>query len=228
MSVTFVGVSGDAGVAVQRLGEQSFSVKKDTIEPYIYYPNAQGGIHELGAVVELSAAQITDVLTPYLEKNHRFYVIGPDDECLTSIDGVALDGTCDVTRAYKVKLDSLGSYLVQYVYEDQNGNPKTSHYALNVYDRTAPTIKLVDVSDGDVVKAKINTWVSVAEYSVSDDMTETKDILHDVVVYDPDYIRMTFEEGKFAALKKGDYLVCYYAYDDKGNYATVSYTVHVE
>ena len=228
LSVTLIGVDGDAGITVQRLGSQGFNATSDRIEADIYYENPQRGIHELGEIVELSAAQITDVLSPYLEKNQKFVVTAPNGSYVTSLDGVLLDGTCDVTRSYQIKLESFGDYLVKYIYEDQNGNPRTAHYAINVPERNAPSLTLKDVKDGDLIEVKINTWVKIAEYSVNDDKTATEELLSYVVVYDPDYLRATVQDGKFAALKEGDYLVCYYCYDAEGNYTTVSYTVRVK
>jgi hypothetical protein len=227
LSVTLVGVHGNAGITVQRLASQGFNATSDRIEADIYYENPQGGIHELGEIVELSAAQVTDVLSPYLEKNQKLVVTAPDGSYVTSLDGVLLDGTCDVTRSYQIKLESLGSYLVKYIYEDQNKNSRTAHYAINVPERNAPSITLKDVKDGDLIETGINTWVKIAEYSVKDDKTATGELLSYVVVYDPDYLRATVKDGKFAALKKGDYLVCYYCYDSEGNYTTASYTVRV-
>jgi len=252
LSVTFIGVDGDAGITVQRLGSQGFNATSDRIEADIYYKDSQSGIHEIGEVVNLSAAQITDVLSPYLEKNHKFVVTAPNGSYVTSLDGVLLDGSCDVTRSYQIKLESLGSYLVKYIYEDQNGNPRTSYYGINVPERNKPTIVLEGVNDGDLVKAKTNSWfaslleklfpyfaedlvntkdyswVTVAEYSVSDDLTPAEDLISYVVVYDPDYLQVTIQDGKFAAFKKGEYTVCYYCYDSEGNCNTVSYTVCVD
>jgi hypothetical protein len=225
LSVTLVGVDGDAGFSVQRIGSQGFNTSSDRIEADIYYANPQGGIHQLGEVVELSVAQITDVLSPYLEKNHKFMVTAPDGSYVKSLDGVLLDGTCDVARSYEIKLESLGAYLVKYIYEDQNGNSRTAPYAMNVLERVKPTITLIDRSAGELVETDIDTWVSISDYSVSDNSAD--ELIAYVVVWDPDYLRTTVEDGKFAALKEGDYLVCYYCYDAEGNYSTVSYTVRV-
>ena len=225
LSVTLVGVDGDAGFSVQRIGSQGFNTTSDRIEADIYYPNPQGGIHEIDEVVELSVAEITDVLSPYLMKNHKLIVTAPDGSYVKSLDDVLLDGTCDVTRSYEIKLEHLGSYLVKYVYEDQNGNSRTAHYAINVPERVAPTITLTDRNNGELVEADIDTWVSISDYSVSDNSSD--ELIAYVVVWDPDYLRTTVKSGEFAALKKGDYLVCYYCYDAEGNYSTVSYTVRV-
>ena len=144
------------------------------------------------------------------------------------MDGVLLDGNCDVTRAYEVKLESLGSYLVKYVYEDQNGNSKTVHYGMSVPERNAPTLTLVDVANGAVVKAELNAWVEIAQYTVADDTTATENLHSYVAVFDPDYMYVTVEDGRFGAIKAGDYIVQYYCYDEQGNCASASYIVRVE
>jgi hypothetical protein len=96
---------------------------------------------------------------------------------------------------------------------------------MNVLERVKPTITLIDRSAGELVETDIDTWVSISDYSVSDNSAD--ELIAYVVVWDPDYLRTTVEDGKFAALKEGDYLVCYYCYDAEGNYSTVSYTVRV-
>ena len=227
LSVSFIGVDGDAGIKVQRIGSQGFDATSDRIEADIYYPDSQFGIHELGSVLTLQPAEVTDVLSPYLQKNQKFTVTAPNGSYVTSVDGVLLDGTCDVTRAYQIKIESVGSYLVQYTYEDQSGNVKSSYYGIDVPERNAPVITLDGVEDGAVLRAEINTWVDIAQYSVSDDTTAVEELHAYVAVFDPDYMYVTVENGRFGAIKAGDYIVQYYCYDAEGNCASMSYTVRV-
>lgn len=227
LSVSFIGVDGDAGIKVQRIGSQGFDATSDRIEADIYYPDSQFGIHELGSVLTLQPAEVTDVLSPYLQKNQKFTVTAPNGSYVTSVDGVLLDGTCDVTRAYQIKIESVGSYLVQYTYEDQSGNVKSSYYGIDVPERNAPVITLDGVEDGAVLTAEINTWVDIAQYSVSDDTTAVEELHAYVAVFDPDYMYVTVENGRFGAIKAGDYIVQYYCYDAEGNCASMSYTVRV-
>ena len=227
LSVSFIGVDGDAGIKVQRIGSQGFDATSDRIEADIYYPDSQFGIHELGSVLTLQPAEVTDVLSPYLQKNQKFTVTAPNGSYVTSVDGVLLDGTCDVTRAYQIKIESVGSYLVQYTYEDQSGNVKSSYYGIDVPERNAPVITLDGVEDGAVLTAEINTWVDIAQYSASDDTTAVEELRAYVAVFDPDYMYVTVENGRFGAIKAGDYIVQYYCYDAEGNCASMRYTVRV-
>ena len=230
LSVKLVGVTGDAGIMVSRLGKQSLNsrTKSDSIAATLYVPERKNGIREINSVVELSVAQITDVLSPYCEKNLKLYVTAPNEDYATSIDGVLLNGECDVSKVYRLQLSEYGSYIVQYAYTDQNGKYESTLYAINVPERNAPTLRLKNVEADGVMEVELNTKVKVAEYEASDDVTATSELKTYVHVYAPNYQTAEIDEnGYFNATREGDYIVMYQCYDAEGNCANVSYTVRV-
>ena len=89
-------------------------------------------------------------------------------------------------------------------------------------------LTLSGVENGGVQIVEINTWVEIAGYSVFDDTTATAELHSYVAVFDPNYIQVTLENGKFVADKMGDYKICYYCYDAEGNCTSARYTVRVK
>ncbi|MBR2341044.1 MAG: hypothetical protein IKA72_01370, partial [Clostridia bacterium] len=152
----------------------------------------------------------------------------PDGSFAKSEDGVLLDGTCPVDREYFVKLEEIGFYMVLYTYVDQNGNIATMSYSPIVKDYLGPTIEVDDIDEGEVVTAKLGTDVTIAKYTVSDNVSEVEMIKSYVYVLSPTgFMQKVANGGKFFAEHRGDYEVHYYAYDEVGNYTIYSYTVRV-
>ena len=231
LSVKMIGVNGGAGIAISAVGNQSFTERtiRDVIAPTVYVANLQTGIKNIGDIAVLEPAQVTDVLTPFLEKNLGLTVTGPDGKFVTSLDGTILNGFCDATVKYEIKLEQYGDYIVMYSYTDQNGNNMPIRYAINVPERIKPILTLVGVENNEIVKAEINTKVKVADFNVSDDTTEAADIRSYVYAYAPNYTTVAIDEaGYFNAVLSGDYVVMYTCYDLEGNTTIVSYIVRVE
>lgn len=230
LSLRLVGVEGGAGIAVSAVGKQSLNSRTttDSIAPTVYVENMQKGIRELNSVATLNAAQVTDVLTPYLEKKLSLTVTDPQENFVTSVDGALLDGTCDVTIAHKIKLESYGDYIVTYTYYDQYNNIMTIRYAINVPERVAPTITLKGVNEYEIVNAALGTKVKIADYEIADETTAKEALRSYVYVSSPDVTSVALDEnGYFNATSKGDYTVMYTCYDEEGNFALVTYTVRV-
>ena len=230
LGVRLIGVEGGAGIAIARVGKQGLNEKttNDAIAPTVYVANLQNGIKELGSIATLEAAQVTDVLSPYLEKKLGLAVTDPDGNFVTSVDGELLDGSCDVTVTHEIKLEKHGDYIVMYSYTDQSGNNMPIRYAINVPERIKPTITLKSAQPYEIVEASLNTKVRISEAEYSDDTTPTEQLRSYVYVSSPDYTTVTIGEDRyFNATKAGDYTVMYCCYDGEGNFTIVTYTVRV-
>ena len=70
--------------------------------------------------------------------------------------------------------------------------------------------------------------VTVATYTVSDDVSKNEKLKSWVCVFYPSgIIRQVANGGTFYAEEKGTYTVLYSAFDETGNHTTFSYTVNV-
>ena len=228
VSVKMVGVEGDAGIGISAVANQSFTERttRDAIAPTVYIADLQMGIKELGATAVLNPAQVTDVLSPFLEKNLGITVTDPNGDFVTSVDGVLLNGTCSASVKYEIKLEQHGDYVVMYSYTDQNGNNMPIRYAINVPERIKPTIQLQGVNANDIVLTQVNTKVKIADFTVSDDTSTASEIRSYVYVSSPDFTTAEIDEnGYFNVRKAGDYTVMYTCYDLEGNFTIVTYIV---
>ncbi len=228
LRITMEGIADNACLKIRKLNDQALTNRiNDTEKPSIYVGGLSNGIYALGRVVDLGAAQVGDVLSPYLKGNLTLSVRTPNGSWATSLDGVALDGTCAVDRNYQIKLDSYGTYVVMYRYTDQAGNGESLGYSLIVDDRVKPTITLEDVVDGEVIEAVVGERVTLSEYTYADDQSLPEEMTTYVTVFTPTLVRAVIEDGTFLAERTGNYTVLYACYDANGNYATALYTVHV-
>ncbi|MBQ7368971.1 MAG: hypothetical protein IJW60_04630 [Clostridia bacterium] len=228
LEIVLVGCENNACVAVRGVGKQFIDESgADSSRPTIYVKERQGGSWNIGDEVLLNSALVTDELTPYLRENLTLSVVGPKGY-LSSVDGVKLDGNCDVEREYTIKLTDYGVYKVTYKYTDQNYNTDTVEYSIFVYDRRAPSITLSGVNEGETKQVKAGTVVTLPEYSVSDGETEQNELDSWVMVFNPYGECHLLDNGKLTTNHKGTYRVVYYCRDTDGNYTTATYFVVAE
>ena len=228
LQIELINYEDGACFAVKKLENHSFNNRtSDNSNPYIVITE-QSGIWEIDSEVVFSAAQVTDVLTPFLKKNLSFSVTTPSGSYAQSLDGVTLDGKCDVGRDYTVKLSEYGYYNVTYTYVDQNGRRNDATGMIIVSNRVAPTIALQGVADGDVITVKVGSEVRIAGYTVSDDLTPSDELVTYCAAYHPTGKYINVDSGKFTPDLAGVYRVVYYCYDAEGNYSTASYFVVAE
>ena len=204
------------------------SAKYDTATPKIGITKMNMGYHKFGTVITVSKANASDLICPYLESGLKVMVMMPDGSFAKSEDGVTLDGTNPVDREYQVKLSQVGVYSVLYSYTDQNGDFESFTYSPIVKDEQAPTIVVDGKVEDEVLTAKWGASVTVATYSVSDDITATDKITTCIsVIYPSAVLRIIPNGGTFYAEEKGRYTVIYYAQDEVGNYTMFVYYVQV-
>ena len=228
LSFKLCGVSGNAAIDVYKIGSQHINTDGyDWVNATVYVRDAISGIIDFGQTLVFKPAEITDVLTPYLEGAYSFYVLGPNDEYVYSDNNVLLDGTQPLGVSYAVTFNGYGMYRAVYEYRDQFGNPAENVVVLYVNDRVAPTLTLEKgYDDGTVVGGKVGEKMTVVGYTVDDNFG--KDGVSVVVrVISPDNMLVSLDDMGFTATKKGEWKVVYYATDAEGNYSIVYYTVKV-
>lgn len=228
LRITLEGMTKDACLNIRKLNSQTLSDRdNDNGKPLISVSNVQGGIHNIGEVIDLNVATVSDNFAPYLKSELSLSVRCPDGGWAKSLDGVTLDGNCPIDRAYQITLATYGVYNVIYRYNDQLGNNQSLSYTIVVNDRVKPVITVEDIAEGDVIEAELGEVVKVADYGCMDDQTAEEALISYVTVFAPTLNVETLEDGKFAATKVGDYTIMYSCYDEAGNYSTVTYIVRV-
>ena len=185
------------------------------------------GYQVVGKEIIIPKLVVTDLYTPYLESNLKLQVTDPDASYVKSVDGVVLNGDCAVDREYTVVLNRLGRFKIQFYYTE-NGTRTPCDYACNVSDSIPPTIVVAGRTEGETIKAAYRVKVAVANYTVSDDVTDAADIKSCVYVMYPSGLMKEVAGGKtFDTIEKGVYYVTYLAFDEFGNIATFMYKILV-
>ena len=228
LSFKLCGVSGDAALDVYKIGSQYINADGyDWVNATVYVRDAISGIIDFGQTLVFKPAEITDVLTPYVESAYAFYVLGPNDEYVYSDNNVLLDGSQPLDKTYSITFRGYGMYRAVYEYRDQFGNPAENVIVLYVNDRVAPTLTLENgYGNGTVVQGKVGEKITVAGYTVDDNFG--KDGVSVIVrAVSPDNVMVLLDNMSFTATKKGEWKVVYYASDAEGNYSVVYYTVKV-
>ncbi|MBE5751341.1 MAG: hypothetical protein E7357_02910 [Clostridiales bacterium] len=227
--VTLEGMDGTACLQINKLCDNKFSdATKDKADPTLYVSKLHTGYQPFNTVITIVPASASDVFAPYVESGLRLTAKKPDGTFATSVDGVLLDGTCSVTRAYELELDTLGIYMILYEYTDQNGNYCSLGYSPTLKDETNPTLIVEGVYENQVLTAAWGETVTVKDYTVSDDISSEASIVSWISVFYPSgTVREPEANGTFYADEKGNYTVYYCAYDETGNYTTFAYVVSV-
>jgi len=223
-------IDGTAGIELNNLCAHKLrSTARDRDDPFVVYNEKEMGERELGTIVTIQAPTVNDTLSPYLLKNVIVKCVLPSGDYATSLDGVSLNGTCRGDRAYQIKLDDYGVYGVEFTYSDQSGNTMSSSYAMNVSDRTAPTLEIENgYNETTVIKAAKGDTHTIADYSVDDNFG--KDGLQSwVLVVSPLNEMIITDAGETLTLnQKGKWKICYYCHDAEFNAVMRYYYVDVE
>lgn len=214
-------VSGGAELFIQSINNQSICYwDGDFVEPQIFAKRASGDVAK-DALVTIYGGRAYDVLSNYVKLTMR--VTDPTGNAVTSVDGVALNGSCDPSKDYVIRASYFGEYKVEFTAIDLSGSKKTLRYVFSVVDTAAPTVN-VDTTEAT---ASMNETVTVREYTVSDDVTAGDKLVTYVFVMSPSK-KLQAVNGTFVVTEKGTYTVYYYCYDEIGNVQIVSYNVVVK
>ena len=230
LSIEFNEIVGDAGICISKVNNQGFTsnVFKDRVKATVAFDEIYGE-YKIGAMVAVYPATVTDVISPYLRENFSFYAVAPSGKTVVSVDNVKMENGCPINRAYSFKIEEYGTYYITYSYKDFNGNDTTINLPIIIAEETPPTLKIEGLEEGDVQKAKVNTKVVVAKYTVSDNQTPSNELNSRVVVCSPKGELIVLNETlAFDATLCGDYKVCYYCFDNVGNYTLSYYYIRVK
>lgn len=219
-SVEVAGVSGESQVVMKNLNAQTLnSATTDRFAPQILVETMSGD-RVPAEKVTLPGAFAYDVLDPITELTLE--VTSPTGAFVTDENGVALDGTQDVTKDYTFVIGELGDYVIRYVIKDGKGKTDNYIYAVTARDATKPTLTLLEHEES----AEKGESVTLAGTEVTDNLTAECTVV--AYVFDPEGANVKVTDGKFEATMAGVYDVRYMAFDADGNVAFASYEINVK
>lgn len=227
-----VEISGECEVKLYRLFKQTLSnTKVDNSVPQMKTSQIPSNSVKKDSLITLGSAVVADMFSPVLKENITVKVVGPNEQFVTSEEGVVLDGSVNAlaNQNYTVKCDSYGVYAVTYTAVDQSKAKGVLSVNVRVEDEEAPTIELLDgYQKGCIYTVGKGTTVKVADFEVQDNFGAANVRTH-VLVYDcyGAFVNLT-EEKTFVANRVGTWQVVYTAYDENGNYASTRYSVVVK
>ena len=213
-------VSSFSSLVVENLNGHKMckGLERDSILPNV---KAAGNFtikNVLGDTAYIPEAIAYDVIDPCVSA--KVSVFGVD--VATSVDGVTLY-EADASVGYKVVLDALGEYIVQYIAEDVNGNVyDIAYYSIFVFDVEGPTLSVGTIKQSYSVGEEI----SVPSISCSDNDTPSEDIKIWITLNYPngDY-KYISKDDKIKFEKVGVYFIRYTAMDKNNNITTVEQQV---
>jgi hypothetical protein len=138
---------------------------------------------------------------------------------ITAPDGTEILKNGDPYSGYKFIAEQYGTYMITYNVADTNYNkPLNTKRAVTVVERVAPTIVLNGNMPASVNK---NATISFPSFEVSDNLTETEDLIAYIVVVTPSFQHYVIfeEEGNwmFTPTNTGLHTIKYYVEDADGN-----------
>lgn len=210
-------------VQVVKLNSHSFASKSDGVDPSYYYEGVElNKIYARGDVITIPQFYVEDVVD--IGPNLTVNVKDPQGNFVRSVDGVLLDGSQDLNRAYQVEITQYGVYKCWYAVSDYSGNGgRLRPVNYTVEDHVAPIVTLSKAR----VEYKTNDKVKVAKVSVTDDLSATENCIVKIYVRSPkdDFFAVTNNE--FTATQKGIYTIFYYVYDEMENVEIIKYQIMV-
>lgn len=204
------------------------SAARDRISPVIAIYNEIGGTKRINDYYTIEPTYSFDVLSPKVE--FTLEVRKPNGEYITALDGTVLNGA-DPSKAYDIKLEDYGQYYFTLnSVEDSrflaSGNAQTISYYIRVYDDVAPTITF---KTGIVSDAKVGSVVYFPTFTVSDNITESENLIVQKVVLSPSgvYTYLKDDELGYKVKSEGTYRFMINVIDEAGNFTTRTFLVNV-
>lgn len=229
-SLKMIGIEGEASLDLYELNGQVLkNVSSDAGYPSLIVNDIERGERSLNEVITITPATYGDVLSPYLQKNTNLKVLTPNGSCAKALDGTLLDGTCDATKTYQIKLEEYGIYNVMFGYKDQYKKESKLGYVMYVSDREKPVIKIGNgYNENTVLTKKLNSSITIADFTATDNFGEAALVKY-VMVFSPHNGMNPYTSGeKLVLTHKGEWKICYYCMDEQGNLGMTYYTVLVK
>ncbi len=223
LTCEFEGVTGDAGIILYSINNQSFyTMKKDEYKPEIF-TNTTVGTANVGTLITISPADYFDVLDPTVTPS--FSVKDPNGNYVVTTDNTVLNGSCDPYKEYSFIASVYGDYMISYQCQDTVNKPISYEPGFSVVDLVAPVVTFIN----PVTSANVGQTITLANVNVSDNKDSASNITVQYYIRIPGIARFEqVAQNKQVKLeKKGVYTVFVYAYDLNRNTTIVSYDIVV-
>ncbi len=192
---------------------------RDRIAPSFALDGEMKVCYSLGDTVTIPKAMVSDVIS--LKSHVRITVTAPSGQPAVSLDGVTLSRV-EATE-HRIKLDSIGTYLITFTVWDENGAPASPiNRAINVLDAEPPVITAKETE----LKAQAGKSVKINIFSVTDNGGADKTELY-LFIENADGKLVSVEGDSYTFEKGGKYKLVAVAYDREGNIARLSIPVTV-
>lgn len=226
VAFSLMGVTGESGLKIMRLNNQTFkSGVNDIGRPQITVLGDLVRNYKPGDVAAVVPAIATDVLDPNVD--FSVSVLDPEGEAVVALNGVVLSEV-NPAVAYEFKVEKQGNYSITWVAKDTSGREEKVVYTIGVVDNEDPVISF---ESSALRVGKTGKKLSLPNVKVTDDFSQN--IKLHVYVTQPDGVMKTVsyengEKNSFVPDMAGKWKVTFYAADEAGNTAVLSYFVDVE
>jgi hypothetical protein len=200
---------------------------RDTATPMIDIVDEISGVIDYNTTSTFkSILSVCDVYAVINDSMVSLIVTTPSGEYAVANDGTELFNANITNKSYEYTFTEFGEYSITYIVNDPLGSSYFGVSVVRVVDVTAPEIVISEVKD--VVGYKLGTTVKLADYEVTDNYTEAKDLVVTVAVVDTNGVMTFVDDLKYKVTEAGYYRVIYSCYDKNGNYTSASYKIYVE
>lgn len=218
-----------SGLARYRLsavnGQPMSNGAEDRIAPKISVLSADyGGCVSLGSTRVIPRVMAADTLNPAC--TFDFTVTAPDGAVVTDTSGNKLENR-DPGKEYEIRFEQYGLYRVSYrAYDSFSGSYNRWSYLYTVEDVIAPEYHFATEF---VSSAKVGEAVAIPDFTVTDNITASEDILVLRYVLNPngELIKIPDGSNSIVCTKEGVYEFRIMAFDAEGNVNTVRIRVTV-
>ncbi len=223
-------------VAVSQVNNQTFTSTVRESKPQLCFAQ-ENGVKEVNTVYQIAPCYASSVMSSVLTKDIKVTVSAPNDEIVTSVDGIRLENV-SADRVYEVKLTQIGQYRVSYI-ASCIGSTRTSgqamlenddYYIINVSEGIAPTVSFKDGSnEKTTVNVAVGTTHKIKDFVAVDNATASEDLKVYKMILDEYFILEAngFNVDSYTFNDKGTFVVYVLVYDKLGNSAAGYYKVIV-
>lgn len=191
---------------------------RDRVSPVVQMDDNYGGTRNIHTTYHIDPAYSFDVLSP--NTVFTLDVLSPSGQPVKALDGTLLQ-KADPTKGYDISLEEYGQYYFTLTtIEDSrflsNGSELTISYYVSVYDDVAP---VVEFSTGMKKEAKVGETVLLPEFTASDNITKTENLIIQRVMLTPrgDYRYLDESYTAYTFQEEGTYRFMIRVMDEAGN-----------
>ena len=198
----------------------------DRVKPYLVVNGEVASMGAIGEKLHIPSVSVGDVISPNV--NTTMKVFAPDGTIVKDIEGKELNG-CDPFKDHWFTVTQTGEYRVTYSYAESNKFgvtlfDDTWSYSIYVYDTEDPVIELKSAPQTTI---KVGEKIIVPDYNVTDDISESGNIITYVYLTTPSGMIQILKEKAVICTKQGTYSLTITAIDEAGNIGTKTIYIKV-